>query len=463
MLINNSIYSSQTIFNSNRHEVSEDYHNNDHEINQLLESPPSLKNNVKLREAVAETATSNKEQEIADSLLGAIDDHTIQLEAISNWTEGGLSAFKGALEMMAQNMISNKPNQGEYGSYYEDLFQLVLMDVLANASEYNVANDVVFMQFLSWSLEYIGTGQHNSWVETLPDPEQCSPGNIPTANNNGGNRGNHLVKIADCVWYGISKGINEGTIPSNSLAARLMSFICKNDNEAVGSEQEGIKNISSHLPPCIYENLYTANQDCNQVVSANQGFYNPNQGGWITNDNNNMSPLMRLTALSYFLKDLEELSTSAVNTILYGDLEQINDLYKKLFNVTDQNLQMSESLTAPDIYHYIIRWNKGNPTSGTNDCNDPSLEHDDNGWQNCAANHNSENRPSGVNISLDFAGELNFEWLNDLAENYPKRILGDEDIKEINRLGDSVKMIMQTLKYWFQIMRDERVAIARNI
>lgn len=43
MLISNSIYSSQTISNSNRNEVSEDYRNNDNEINQLLESPPSLK------------------------------------------------------------------------------------------------------------------------------------------------------------------------------------------------------------------------------------------------------------------------------------------------------------------------------------------------------------------------------------------------------------------------------------
>ncbi len=155
MLISNSIYSSQTISNSNRHEVSEDYRNNDDQINQLLENPPSLKNNVKLREAVAETATSNKEQEIADSLLGAIDDHTIQLEAISNWTEGGLSAFKGALEMIAQNMLNNPPKNGEYGSYYEDLFQLVLMDVLANAEDYGFSQDQKFMQFLAWGLNIL--------------------------------------------------------------------------------------------------------------------------------------------------------------------------------------------------------------------------------------------------------------------------------------------------------------------
>ncbi|EGR5566837.1 molecular chaperone [Vibrio cholerae] len=458
MLISNSIYSSQNISNSNRNEVSENYRNNDNEINQLLENPPSLKNNVKLREAIAETATSNKEQEIADSLLGAIDDHTIQLEAISNWTEGGLSAFKGALEMIAQNMISNKPSTGEYGSYYEDLFQLVLMDVLANAEQYgfsdnNQNRNDVFMQFLSWSLEYIGTGQHNSWVETLPNPEDYANNQTPSPGS-GGNKGNHLVKIADCVWYGIQKSIKDGSIPSNSLAARLMNFICENSD--VNSE-----GISEHLPSSIYNNLYTASGG--HVVSENQGFYNPNTGGWITNNNNQMSPLMRLTALSYILKDKEELSTSDVNTILYGSLEDINNLYKKLFNVTNVSQHTSESMPAPDIYHYIIRWNKGEPTSGNEECTDSALEHDNNGWQNCSANHSSSTRPNGVSISLDFAGELNISWLNDLSKNYPKRILGDEDIKEINRLGDSVKMIMQTLKYWFQIMRDERVAIARNI
>ncbi|EPC4928871.1 molecular chaperone [Vibrio cholerae] len=435
----------------------------DLDIDLLLNSTPTLVNSRKLREAVAETATSNKEQEIADSLLGAIDDHTIQLEAISNWTEGGLSAFKGALEMMAQNMINNKPNNSEYGSYYEDLFQLVLMDVLANAEQYGFADnngdrDEVFMQFLSWSLEYVGTGQHNSWVETLPDPEDFANSNPHSGS--GGNKGNHLVKIADCVWYGIQKAIKEGKIPQNSLASRLMQFICQGDNS---SETENNTGISTHIPPCIYENLYTANRDCNQVVGDNEGFYNSDKGGWITENNNNMSPLMRLTLMSYILQDKSELSTSQVNTILYGSLKEINDLYKKIFNVSEQNQLTADEAPAPDVYHYIIRWNGDTGQSGNANTKDGELEEDQNGWQNEAFDHDPENRPDGVTISLDFHGELNRNWLEDLAKNYPKRILGDEDIKEINRLGDSVKMIMQTLKYWFQIMRDERVSIARNI
>ncbi|EGR2780856.1 TPA: molecular chaperone [Vibrio parahaemolyticus] len=74
---------------------------------------------------------------------------------------------------------------------------------------------------------------------------------------------------------------------------------------------------------------------------------------------------------------------------------------------------------------------------------------------------------------FDKAGQLDFNrgkdggipvnMLMDFFNNYPSRLLTDEEIKNINRIGDTVKMIQQTLKYWIQIMRDERMAIARNI
>ncbi|EGQ8312493.1 molecular chaperone [Vibrio parahaemolyticus] len=74
---------------------------------------------------------------------------------------------------------------------------------------------------------------------------------------------------------------------------------------------------------------------------------------------------------------------------------------------------------------------------------------------------------------FDLAGQLDFNrgneggipvnMLMDFFNNYPSRLLTDEEIKNINRIGDTVKMIQQTLKYWVQIMRDERMAIARNI
>ncbi|EOW9455043.1 molecular chaperone [Vibrio cholerae] len=75
--------------------------------------------------------------------------------------------------------------------------------------------------------------------------------------------------------------------------------------------------------------------------------------------------------------------------------------------------------------------------------------------------------------TYDNAGQLDFNRgqeggipiadLLNFFNGFPSRVLSDEELKEVNRIGDNVKMIMQTLKYWFQILRDERVAIARNI
>ncbi|EPC4928872.1 molecular chaperone [Vibrio cholerae] len=68
---------------------------------------------------------------------------------------------------------------------------------------------------------------------------------------------------------------------------------------------------------------------------------------------------------------------------------------------------------------------------------------------------------------LDFnqgqAGGIPIEDLLSFFSGFPSRVLSDEELKQVNRIGDNVKMIMQTLKYWFQILRDERVAVARNI
>ncbi|EGQ9321922.1 TPA: molecular chaperone [Vibrio cholerae] len=65
---------------------------------------------------------------------------------------------------------------------------------------------------------------------------------------------------------------------------------------------------------------------------------------------------------------------------------------------------------------------------------------------------------------LDYKGTgIDLSYLSQIFNKFPSRVLTDDELKKINRIGDNVKMIMQTLKYWFQILRDERVAIARNI
>ncbi|EGR2055969.1 hypothetical protein DYF90_24260, partial [Vibrio parahaemolyticus] len=175
--------------------------------------------------------------------------------------------------------------------------------------------------------------------------------------------------------------------------------------------------VSSTLPSSLGNKL-----DKNNYFSANSG-------GWITTTNNNMSPMMRLMLLTQALGD-DDLSKAELETILTGNLKDINDLTTKKFN---QN-----------PYEYIL-------------AKDPIWQNSDHSGAQGAS------KPSGVTITLDYSGKLNQPYLTNLYQNHPSRVLGDDEITDINRIGDTVKMIQQTLKYWIQIMRDERMAIARNI
>ncbi|WP_235865738.1 hypothetical protein [Vibrio paracholerae] len=179
----------------------------------------------------------------------------------------------------------------------------------------------------------------------------------------------------------------------------------------------GGSSVSSTLPSSLGNKLDKNN------------YFSTNSGGWITTTNNNMSPMMRLMLLTQALGD-DDLSKSELETILIGNLKDINDLTQSKFN--------------KHPYEYILEKDKA--------------------WQDSEhTTPNGANKPSGVEITLDYNGSLNQQYLTGLYQNHPSRVLGDDEITDVNRIGDTVKMIQQTLKYWIQIMRDERMAVARNI
>ncbi|WP_029826041.1 hypothetical protein [Vibrio parahaemolyticus] len=368
----------------------------------LLESDPSCNADLKTlsdtvnnqRSALSLMSSRNAEVDIANSLQDSIDDYAKELELIGMWVEGGKGGFYVALDKIANNLFSQSPPN------YEDLFQVALIDVLINSVDYGLENDADFMQYLSWCIEYIGTGQHNTWIDDLPNPPNMSENVL----NNGILNGN-LKKIAENVWRKIHQQISSGAIPESSLAYRAMLKISGNGQ------------ISSSLPPSLGSTLDKDN------------YFNANSGGWITDNNNNMSPMMRLMLLTQALGD-DDLSKAELETILTGNLNDINDLTAKKFQ--------------KNPYDYIL----------TQDQNWKNSDHT--GAQGAT-------KPSGVTITLDYDGKLNQTYLTGLYQNHPSRVLGDDEITDINRIGDTVKMIQQTLKYWIQIMRDERMAIARNI
>ncbi|WP_029816170.1 hypothetical protein [Vibrio parahaemolyticus] len=382
--------------------VEEDVKNLDQALS-LLESDPSCNADLKTlsdtvnnqRTALSLMSSRNAEVDIANSLQDSIDDYAKELELIGMWVEGGKGGFYVALDKIANNLFNQSSPS------YEDLFQVALIDVLINSVDYGLENDEDFMQYLSWCIEYIGTGQHNTWIDDLPEP----PSMTEIVTNNGIQNGN-LKKIAENVWERIHQQISSGAIPESSLAYRAMLKISGNGQ------------ISSSLPPTLGSKLDKDN------------YFNANSGGWITTTNNNMSPMMRLMLLTQALGD-GDLSKAELETILIGNLKDINDLTQSKFN--------------KHPYDYILDKDKA--------------------WQDSERTGASGgvSTPTGVNITMDYAGKLNQTYLTGLYQNHPSRVLGDDEITDINRIGDTVKMIQQTLKYWIQIMRDERMAIARNI
>ncbi|HGZ6668382.1 TPA: hypothetical protein ACOLYT_004497 [Vibrio parahaemolyticus] len=389
-------------------------------------SPETLQTQLQQQKAALKSTAPNlrsTESNISDSLLAAIDQSAVELELIGMWAEGGQAGFQAALEFIGQPLLGLANPQG---SQWEDIFQLAMLDLLINAKDYGIATDTVFMQKLSFCLEYIGTGQHNSWVEALPPADNMS---APPTN---GIAQDNLLKMAKHVWSKMAELVSNGTAGQESLLYRAMSKLTS-----------GSISTNTQFPSSLEALLRTSASSNTSLVSS--GYFDPNQGGWITATNNNMSPLIRLVFLSNMLKDNPEMSKATLETILKGSLKDINDLTPKGGNYQH-------------VYDYICKF--GDPNS---------FQSGQMGWQDSSygeigsGDPTNGKRPSGVNIALDFDGSLNASWLNALYQNYPQRVLGDEDTKEINRIGDNVKMIQQTLKYWYQILRDERLAIARNI
>lgn len=390
-------------------------------------SPETLQTQLQQQKAAVRSTADdpkNIESDISDAMLEAIDKSATELELIGMWVEGGQAGFQAALELIGQPLLNLEHPQG---SQNEDIFQLAMFDLLMHAKEYGIDTDTDFMQQLSYSLEYIGTGQHNSWVEALPSTSNPSG---PASN---GIRGNHLLNMAKNVWTKMAELLSQGKVSQDSLMYRAMLKLVGN---------QGITNT---FPSELESLLDTSGGSTGTLPTT--GYFDTTKGGWITTDNNSMSPLMRLVFLSNMLKDNPEMSKGTLETILKGNLKEINDLVPK------------SSGSYQHVYDYIVRFDDPQNTGG-------SGNNYDKGWENSSYGQNEQygpQRPTGVTITMDFDGSLNSDWLNNLYQNYPKRVLGDEDIKEINRIGDNVKMIQQTLKYWYQILRDERLSIARNI
>ncbi|CAI2325934.1 TPA: molecular chaperone [Vibrio parahaemolyticus] len=145
-------------------------------------------------------------------------------------------------------------------------------------------------------------------------------------------------------------------------------------------------------------------------------------------ENSGLSPMLRLAVMAKFLAQKPDIIQEDLEKLMTGTFKEMEGLISK---------HIGQSMTLESLL--IV----GSSSSS--------------GWQIIESGDNS-----GKILDWNGAG-LDLKYFQDLYTQFPARVLGDEDIKEINRIGDNVKMIQQTLKYWYQILRDERLSIARNI
>lgn len=212
-----------------------------------------------------------------------------------------------------------------------------------------------------------------------------------------------LGSLAESIWNILYKS----QIPKNSLAYRAMSVI------AGGTP-------SMNMPDKL------KNQFKSKVYN------DPNGGGWIKNDGegNNFDPFLKMVLMSHLLEKYT-LTEAQMNKLLKTkSLKEIDEI---VFDASKG--EYTDALNF--IFLADDKWN-GN--------SDPSKK-----------------LPSGVSIALDYDGTPDANYLKTLYKTLSGRELSEDELEEVNRIGDQVKMLQQTLKYWTQICADGQLSIARNI
>ncbi|PNQ54095.1 hypothetical protein C1141_17700 [Vibrio agarivorans] len=324
----------------------------------------------------------NSEFTIAQMLADGIESLGKMIEELEAACSGA-AAFQDAIWDMFNAMKDGTLS----GVDYEDMYQLALMDVLSHAEEYGLDGDPELLKDIGRLLEKIGSGSHNTYDFT---PSQ-------------------LGDIVSQTWSAISNAITSGSIPSDSLAYKAMQKIC-GDDPITGTVPNTFMN---QFKPEIYRN--------------------PALGGWITDDLDKISPMLRIVILTNLLSNPEySVSSEQLRAILTGDLSSVNSVI--------------DSVTKSDF----------------NSAMDYLFE--DGSWKN----QNQGNMPQDANgnyieDAVDYQGTISIDYLNKLYEQFPTRPLTDDEVKKLQNLSDQIKMLQETLKYWLSVIRDEQLSIARNI
>ncbi|HCH4208717.1 TPA: molecular chaperone [Vibrio parahaemolyticus] len=338
-------------------------------------SPETLQTQLQQQKAAARSTADdprNKESDISDSLLDAINQSAEDLSVLQGWTDGGSGMFNAANKVMFEALKEavQSNDSTKKGFALEDLFQLAVIDFMANSAS---KTDQAMKDKLAHYLESTGSGSHGvheNW------------------------NGQKFADELQSVWDHIKTHA-----PEDSLSKNILNYL---ETQAGGIDQLKIQ--------------YSTNFDARNGYAFRNNYDKENFG---------LSPMLRLAVMAKFLTKKPDIVQADLEKLMIGTFKEMEDIITKHFGsetvenlLTDGNSNDWQIINASGTTDKIVDWN------GTG---------------------------------------LDLQYFKDLYTKFPSRVLGDEDIKEINRIGDNVKMIQQTLKYWYHILRDERLSIARNI
>lgn len=218
--------------------------------------------------------------------------------------------------------------------------------------------------------------------------------------------GEHLLTATD--MQEIFNAIMD-VAPSGSIASQALDFL----------DKQNLSNIFSDMSINYYDN-----DEGWYEGSFDAGLSDPSSVDniLVPDMNSGMSPVMRLTLLKqgFVNGDIDFMS---VETVLTGDMEGLCKLF------------------GSDPFDYISSDHYWNVWS----------------WPSSAGDGQVWTGPDFDGVGVD-AG-----FIDELVNAFPPRDLTKEELKEVNRIGDQIQMLQETLKYWLSIMRDEKLAAARNI
>ncbi|MCD1246015.1 molecular chaperone [Vibrio cholerae] len=325
--------------------------------------------------------SQNKEQEISDSLLDAIDKSTSELESFKSWTDGGNAVIGPIVDILYDSLIQDDTN----GTKMEDLMQLLVFDFLLNKEEWGLDSIVNSdeQKYLGNITENFGSGLHAVYAGY----ENDTPSDIVNWFLN-----TFIVNLK-----------NSGKIPEDSITSKLIKLFDDVNNR--NKLEQLARNYTAELERIDPTNITLSNSLTKSESTTH------------------LAPTLKFFLLAQAAKE-EAVSANNWNAFIHGDIEDI----KSFLGLNGGDSSISDWLVDPDR---------------------------NTGW--------TYDESGQLDFNKGHEGGIPISALLGFFNDFPSRVLSDEELKEVNRIGDNVKMIMQTLKYWYQILRDERLAVTRNI